>query len=148
MTGLFHYIPTREMRRFQHEMDRLFASHFAPFHQGAKQTETTSWTPRVDLVENDDTYLIYLDIPGTSKDKLEINFHEDKLTVTGDREGFVKQNGEKALILERQNGHFQRTFTLPETVASDKIEASYQDGVLTIRVPKAEKTRPQKIEVS
>ena len=145
MSTLVRFSP--EMRRLQREIDTLFDSFFPTRTQNG-EPETATWAPRVDLAETEEAYHLYLDLPGLSKDDVEINFHDGALTVRGERK--TEKQGEKQnfVRLERTFGHFYRSFTLPKTADAERIEASYQDGVLSIRVPKAEEVKPRRIQVS
>ena len=87
-----------------------------------------------------------LDLPGTTKNDVTINFHEGTLNVSGQR-CIEDRSGANAVYTERHTGHFYRDFKLPKTVNASKIEATYQDGVLTIEAPKAEMSKPLRIKV-
>ena len=146
MTSLIRFSPSTEMRRLQREIDRLFEG-FSPT-QGNGDTETAVWAPRVDLSETDEFYFIHLDVPGMSKEDLDINFHDNTLTVSGERKVEETEEQHNFVRMERTFGHFYRSFSLPKAIKTDKINANYKDGVLTIRVPKAEESKPRRIKVS
>ena len=147
MTRMIRYAPGREMRTLQREIDRVFDSFFGNGGNGDENGSAT-WAPRVDLAETEDGYLIHLDVPGMSKEELDINFHENVLTVRGERKAEEANEQRNYVRVERAYGGFYRSFTLPKAIKQDEIEANYQDGVLTIRVPKAEESKPRRIEVS
>ncbi|GIV57303.1 MAG: heat-shock protein [Rhodothermaceae bacterium] len=148
MTKLVRFSPTDDLRMLQREFDRLFDSFFAPARSGQEGSpEAPVWAPRVDLAETEDAYLIHMDVPGMSKDDLNINFHDGTLTVSGERKFETKDEDRNYVRVERQFGHFYRSFTLPKAVDESKIEAKYKDGVLEIRVPKADEVKPRRIEV-
>ncbi len=144
MTSLIRFSPPTEMRSLQREIDRMFDSFF-PKSNGDQ--EQAVWTPRVDLAENENSYLVHLDVPGMKKDELVINYQDGTLTISGERK--FEETEEKAnfVRVERRFGHFYRSFDLPKTVNADKIDATYHDGVLDIRVPKAEETKPKPIKI-
>lgn len=146
MTRLTRYSPSREMRTLQREIDRVFDGFFG----GAENNNNgnATWTPRVDLAETEEGYLIHLDVPGMSKEDLDINFHDNVLTVSGERKAEETNEQRNYVRVERAYGSFYRSFTLPKAIKHDEIEANYQDGVLTVRVPKAEESKPRRIEVS
>ncbi len=148
MNGLVRFSPTTEMRRLQREIDRLFEGLTPSRNAEGNEHETAVWAPRVDLAETEDAYLIHLDVPGLSKEQLEINLHEGVLTVSGNRKVEETEEKRNYVRVERQYGQFYRSFTLPKAVTSDNIEANYKDGVLNIRVPKAEESKPRRIEIS
>ena len=145
MTSLIRFSPSLEMRHLQREIDRVFDG-FLPGHDEAEQNQSV-WAPRVDLSETEEAYLIHLDVPGMSKDELEINFHDGTLSVRGERRAEEREENHKFVRVERQYGHFFRSFTLPKAVKHEEIGADYVDGVLTINVPKAEESKPRRIEV-
>lgn len=147
MTSLVRFSPTSELRRMQQEFDRLFESFFPARPDGNGDVETALWSPRVDLAETDDTYLIQLDVPGMKKDAFNINYQQGVLSVSGERKAEETEEKANYVRMERSYGHFYRSFTLPKAIKEDKIEASYQDGVLTIRVPKAEESKPRRIQI-
>lgn len=146
MTRMIRYSPGREMRTLQREIDRVFDGFFG--NGGNEETGSATWTPRVDLAETEEGYLIHLDVPGMSKEDLDINFHENVLTVRGERKAEETNEQRNYVRVERAYGSFYRTFTLPKAIKHEEIQANYQDGVLTIRVPKAEESKPRRIEVS
>lgn len=150
MTNLIRFTPTAELRRMQREFDRLFESYF-PTRAGNGQDpdlETAVWSPRVDLAETEEGYFIHLDVPGMQKDAFNVNYQEGVLSVSGERKTEATTEGTRYVRVERTSGHFYRSFTLPKAVKEHEIKATYQDGVLTIQVPKAEESRPRRIEIS
>ncbi len=148
MTKLVRFTPNDEMRRMQREFDRLFDSFFTPGRlENGADLETTLWTPRVDLAETEDAYQIVLDVPGMSKEDFQLNYHEGVLSVSGDRKQEEAASGANFVRVERRFGHFYRSFNLPKAVDESGIKATYTDGVLRIRVPKAEAVKPRRIKV-
>jgi HSP20 family protein len=101
----------------------------------------------MDLLETEETYRIRLDVPGMSKDDLTINYQDNELTVSGERTSTRPEDGAKYVRVERPFGHFHRAFTLPQTVDAAGIEATYENGVLSISVPKTEDVKPRQIEI-
>ena len=144
MASLIRFSPPTEMRSLQREIDRMFDSFFPT---GAGDQEQAVWTPRVDLAETEDLYLVHLDVPGMKKDELTINYQDGTLTVSGERRFENKDEKANFVRVERRFGHFYRSFELPKAIVSDKIEASYDDGVLNIRIPKAEESKPRSIKI-
>lgn len=146
MTNLVRFSSTSDVRRMQREIDQLFESFF-PARSGDSNGDSAVWSPRVDLAETDDVYLIYLDVPGMQKDDISLNFHDGQLSVSGERTFSEREEEPTFVRVERLAGSFYRSFTLPKRVDADGIEATYADGVLTIRVPKAEESKPRRISV-
>ena len=133
-----------EFVNMQHEIDRMFDR----FRGGVLDDgSTTTWLPAVDIVENADGYVVKLEVPGVNKNEVKITVQNDVLTVRGERKQEKETKDENYHRMERSYGSFQRSFTLPSSVKNDKIDASYNDGVLTIGLPKAEEAKPKEIEV-
>jgi HSP20 family protein len=144
MTSLIRFSPTTEVRSLQREIDRMFDS-FLPKANG--DSEQAVWTPRVDLAESENAYLVHLDVPGMKKEDLEVNFQDGSVTVSGTRNEQAIGEDANFVRVERRFGRFYRSFDLPKTVDSSKIEAKYEDGVLSIRIPKAEESKPKTVTI-
>lgn len=147
MTRLTRFSPSSEMRTLQREIDQLFDSFFPNRQSENGGAEKANWTPRVDLSENDEEYLLHLDLPGMTKEDISISFQDGTLSVSGERKAETKREDENFVRVERAAGHFYRSFTLPKQIKENKISAEYENGVLRIHVPKAEETKPRQIEV-
>ena len=106
------------------------------------------WAPAVDITERKDAYVVTAELPGFGTDDLEITFEDGLLTIQGERHPAPDTAGEKVHRAERRYGPFRRSITLPSHVMADAIEASAQDGVLQILVPKAEEAHAKRIHVS
>jgi len=138
----------RNLNDLQHEIDRVFGRFF-PSREGDGESTSRQavWAPRTDLVETADSYRLRLDVPGLRKEELNINFKENQLTVSGERTSDRTGEDEEYVRVERSFGQFYRSFTLPRTVNAEDITASYENGVLTIRVPKTETETSRQIEI-
>lgn len=146
MTSLVRFSPSNELRRMQREIDRLFDD-FTPGRESDGERETAVWSPRVDLTESEDAYVIHVDAPGMTKDAFHLNWQDNTLTVSGERKWTGDEERESFVRVERSYGHFFRSFRLPKAVRGDNITATYEAGVLTISVPKAEESKPRRIEI-
>jgi len=144
MTQLTRRTPNRTVRDLQREVDSIFDQFFGG---GGDDDTSTVWAPRTDLSETDDAFHIRLDVPGMTKDDITINLQNDTLTVSGERTSERKEKGEEYVRVERAFGNFHRTFTLPDAVDAENVEATYDEGVLTINVPKTEKSTRRQIEI-
>ena len=102
----------------------------------------------MDLTETEDAYFVHMDLPGLKKEDLEINFQEGSLSISGERRAEETEEQRKFVRVERAYGRFYRAFTLPQAINDAQIEAQFEDGVLNIRVPKAEEVKPRRIEIS
>jgi HSP20 family protein len=115
-----------------------------PYHTGVSPT---AWAPAVDISERKDAYLVVAELPGVGIDDLEITFESGLLTIQGERHVAPGSSEERVHRAERRYGTFRRSITLPTHVKSDAIDASTQDGVLQIVVPKAEAVHAKRIQV-
>lgn len=109
------------------------------------------WTPTMDAWETEHAFVAQLDLPGLTKEQVEVNFDRNTLTVRGSRPNSIPQNdkGEvRVFFAERTAGAFSRSVRFPQYVEASRIEATFNNGVLTITVPKAEAAKPRKIEIS
>jgi len=106
------------------------------------------WSPSVDIEEEDDKYLIKADLPGVEKKDIEVKLEGGVLSIRGEKHTEKETGkGTKRHRTERFHGTFARSFTLPDAVKADKVDASYKDGVLTLRIPKAEEAKPKAIDI-
>ena len=131
------YVPFGSLRR---EIDRLF-------DEASSENTQTVWAPRLDLSESEDAYLLRLDTPGLKKDAVQIDLEDGTLRISGERTSEHSETDEKVHRAERTYGRFFRSITLPQASDHGNISASMEDGVLTVRVPKREDTKPRRIEI-
>lgn len=134
--------PMFSLRR---EVDRLFDDAFGRTAEGAS---VAAWTPAVDVREEPTAFLFELELPGVAPEGVEVTADGGVLSVRGEKRAERKEGDESRWhIVERVSGAFRRTFQLPQNIAEDGIEATFSNGVLTVRVPKAELPQPKKISV-
>ncbi len=106
------------------------------------------WAPSVDIEEEDDRYLIKADLPGVDKKDIEVKLENGVLSIRGEKQTETETGkGTKRHRTERFHGTFARSFTLPEAVKADQVDASYKDGVLKLAIPKAEEVKPKAIDI-
>ena len=146
--SLIRWSPMRD------EVDRMFdllfpARPLAGWRGGVFDDGTygSFWTPAVDIAEHEDAYVVEAELPGLTKDDVKISIDGDVLTIKGERKQEQTKNGKNYHRTERTYGSFMRSFTLPSSVKTDKIEANYKNGILTINLPKAEEAKPKAVEV-
>ncbi len=147
MTSLTRWDPFREMMTLRTQMDRLFEDLFnlpAVWQEGET---TTFWRLPVDVIERDDAFVVRASLPGVKPEDLDISYVDNTLTIKGEIKEEVQQEGERYHLRERRFGQFMRSITLPVAIEADKIEANYENGVLTLVLPKAEEVKPRKIQV-
>lgn len=138
-------------REYDEVFDRFFgpAFPFAPigFEPPVLRTREVTWMPALDLVEVEKEYVVRLEVPGVPRENLDVQLEGAVLTLTGHRELSKKEAVENYLWEEREAGKFVRTIRLPKAVEAGKIEAMYEDGILTVRLPKIETTIKNKIVI-
>jgi HSP20 family protein len=105
------------------------------------------WTPRVDIAETDKSFIIKMDVPEVDKKNVKISVKNSVLSIKGERLQEKEESGKKFHRMERYHGTFCRSFTLPENVDIEEINATFKDGLLTVEVPKLEKTKSPEVEV-
>lgn len=111
------------------------------------EEDSVTWSPRVDIQESEEHYLVRADIPGLERDDISVSVENRVLTLKGERRR-EKTDDRENRLLERAYGQFKRSFRLPSKVENEKIKADYKNGVLTITIPKAKEAVPRKIEIS
>lgn len=138
--------PVGELDRIRREIDEMFdpaARRF--FSDGLFDRESS---PAMDVVENDDGYLVSIDLPGVDRKEIEISVADNVLTVKGEKKDAREHKDGKVYRKETWQGSFQRTLSLPHGVDPEKIDATMRDGVLAISLPKREEAKPRQIAVS
>lgn len=146
MTTLVRWEPFREMMTMRRDMDRLFDSFFNTPSLW-RENGDGSMSLALDVAEQDDKFLVKASIPGVAPEDIDISLSDNVLTIKGESRQETEKEGEKYHLRERRFGSFMRSLTLPNTVKGDEVEATYEDGVLTLAIPKAEEVKPKKIEV-
>lgn len=125
------------------DFDRIVDSFLRPTY-----ANTVNFQPSCDVSETKEHYLVSFDMPGMKKEDIKIEVQGNELVISGERHREVRdKQGEATLRHERMYGKFERSFTLPATIAADKIEAHYEDGVLNIALPKAEAAKGRTIQI-
>ena len=137
--------PIRNLRR---EMDRLFDD-LVPFRLFDEEREplTGVWNPRCDILETDNDFIVTLDLPGVKKENVTVNYQDNQLTISGERIAEEIQEKRDFIRKERTYGNFHRVFTLPQSVNAEKITANFKEGILTIKVPKSEESKPKQVKI-
>jgi HSP20 family protein len=143
--ALIRWDPVRELDSLQGDMNRLFDRFFEgrPGNGGAVRR----WIPAMDLVETGDHLVLRADLPGMSEDDVDIEIKDGVLTLSGERKAEHEEKGEGFHRVERSFGRFSRSLSLPEGVDADKVDANFADGVLEVRVPKPEESKPTRVQI-
>ena len=147
MSTLIRWEPTRELSTLRDRMDRLFSEASGRGWGGEEGLATGAWVPPVDVFETPESIILKADLPEVNRDEVDISIENNTLTIKGERKMEKEVKEKNFYRMERSYGTFSRSFTLPPTVAGDKAEASFNDGVLTLTLPKREESKPQQIKV-
>jgi len=140
-----NWSPFDQLINLREEVNRLFD---LPSGDLGRQSEFFhGWTPAVDLYEDKDHLYVRAELPGLKKEEIDVSVHDGVLSISGDRGLQEKKEGQEIYRAERFTGRFHRTVTLPKPVKVDQVKASYQDGILTVTLPKTEEAKPKQIEV-
>ena len=147
MNTLVRQDPWSLVPRLQDEINRLFGN----VNQNDSSSATATWVPAVDIHEYVDRFELYVDLPGVDPNKVELTLEGGVLTLSGQRdEQGTNDRCEEPQYQrsERGLGHFYRRFVLPDTVDSDKVNATGKNGVLTVTIPKQAKAMPRRIQIA
>jgi HSP20 family protein len=144
--------PFEDLRGAQQELNQMSPAlaHALGLHgqrQGAAIGSTPAWMPALDISERKDAYLITVELPGVALDDLQITMEDSLLTIQGERVFAHDSSEQQFHRIERRYGTFRRSITLPAHVVADAVQATVDDGVLQILVPKAEEAKPKRIMV-
>jgi HSP20 family protein len=141
--AIVRWEPARELGSLQQEVNRVFSTFFDP-----AVSSTPRWTPAVDLIEREGSFVLVADLPGMAEDDIAIEVEGDTLTLSGARTLHDETRREHGVIrAERAAGQFRRTLTLPEGVDADRIAASFDRGVLEVSIPKPEQAKPRRVSI-
>jgi HSP20 family protein len=146
--ALIRWEPARELNSLQSEMNRLFNTFFDTPTGSVANGGARRWLPPMDLVETDDHFVLRADLPGLAEGDVNVELEDNVLTVSGERKAEHESRKEGYYRIERASGSFQRSLTLPEGVNAEAIEASFDKGVLEVRIPKPEERKPRKVAIS
>jgi len=144
--AIVRWDPFRDLISIQDRMNRLFEQTLARTREDEGIAAST-WTPAVDIYETPDQVVMKAELPGLTREDIEINVRDNTLSLRGQRKFEKDVKEENYLRIERAYGSFQRSFTLPATIQQDKIKAVFRDGVLELTLPKAEEARPKQIKI-
>ena len=134
--------PFRRMERF---FDDDFFAPFRTLERGSLDEDV--WMPAIDIRESEDELVVSADLPGLTKDDIEVTVEDNRLTVSGERKWDEETREDRYHRIERAYGKFSRTLTLPSAVNAERVEASFKDGILNVTIPKAEEAKRKQIAV-
>jgi HSP20 family protein len=149
MTTMMRWDPFQDLRSAQDEMAQMspMLAHALGLHAQQASGRTSAWAPALDISERKDAYLVTVELPGLKPEDLDITMEDGLLTIQGERQFTAESSEQQFHRVERRYGSFRRSITLPAHVLAEQIEASFEDGVLLILVPKAEEAKPRRIQV-
>ena len=130
------------LNEFEAQMSRLFSGWPERVHESVE-----NWAPAVDLKEHEQDYELIADLPGLSRDDINLTVVGDIVTLKGERKYEEDKESKGFHRVERSYGSFQRSFRIPEGVDAGKVDAQFKDGVLRVKLPKPEESKPKQIEV-
>lgn len=135
-----------EFERMRREMDRLWDSFFEgkPRRRGEERVE---WLPSLDVSETKNEIVVKAEIPGIDPKDIDISLADGVLTIKGEKKQEKEEKDENYHLIERSYGSFTRSVQLPKEVKSDKISASYKNGLLRVTLPKSEETKKKEIKI-
>lgn len=145
--ALIRWDPFRELANLQERMNRLFSDWRIRPTWESEEIGQGSWIPPVDIYETADAVVLKAELPGISKDDINVEVKDNTLTLRGEKKFEKEVKEENYYRVERSYGTFQRSFSLPSTVQQDKVKAKFKDGILEITLPKAEEAKPKQIKV-
>ncbi len=140
--------PAPSVPRVRPEFDRFFERLFdIPFRRFEAPLVETEWAPALDCSETEKEFVIRLEVPGVHKENLDVSLEQNVLTISGKREFRKEHESEEYIWREREEGKFIRSLRLPKPVLADKVAATYEDGMLTLRLPKTEPAVKSRIAI-
>lgn len=139
------YEPTNLLGQLHNDLSRMFDTPWSGLAD--LSAAETSWTPPVDIKEDESHYYIKADVPGVDPKNIEVTLERGVLTISGERQGESREEANGYRRVERFRGRFTRAFSLPDTADADKVDATVRDGVLQVTINKKESSKPRRIAV-
>ena len=146
--GLIRWSPFREMEEMERRINDVFGRPLLPAIWRRTPVEEMGWAPAIEMFEKDDKFMVKAELPGMKEEDIDVSVVGDTLTIKGERKAESEVKEEDYYCCERSYGSFTRSITLPSSVEAKNIEASYENGVLEVSLPKAAEIKPKKITVS
>jgi len=146
MLSISRWDPYRDLYTLQHRINRMFGE--TGLASGHDAEGFGAWLPPVDVVEEGDNLVFRAELPGVSKDDIEVKVENGTLSLRGEKRQEKEATAESAHRVERVYGAFHRSFILPSSVDAEKIQARYKDGVLELLLPKADEAKPRRISIT
>jgi len=144
--GIRPWRPLRELEEMETHFDDFLGRFPSPWRR--LPMEEREWAPPIEMFEKEDEYIVRAELPGMKKEEIDVSVSGDTLNIKGELKSESEVKEANYYFCERASGSFFRSVTMPTGVDPAKIEASYEDGVLELTLPKAEEVRPKKVEIS
>ena len=145
MNNITRWDPFRNVASLQEQVNRLFEGNLP---HDRDQSALTAWSPSVDVYETENELVIKADLPEVAEKDIDIRVENNMLTIRGERKLEQKVKEENYLRMERSYGFFARSFSLPNTINAEQIQAQYTDGVLTLTLPKRAESKPKQVKIN
>lgn len=129
-------------REFERSLDELFSNAWR-----GSDVAGGAWIPPIDVRQTDESVEVWADLPGMSKDTIDIRVEGNVLTIAGERAGMAMEDEKASYRRERPHGRFERSFSLPVELDHTKADANYRDGVLHVSIPRAEEAKPRRLQI-
>jgi len=146
MNTITRWDQSRGLTSLQDQLNRLFEDSFTRDRSG--HADLATWAPPVDIYETENELVVKADLPDLQDKDIDVRVENNTLTIRGERKFEKDTNEDNYLRVERAYGSFMRSFSLPNTVSSDSIQAEYRNGVLTLHMAKREESKPKRIKIS
>ncbi len=144
--AIVRWEPFRDLVTAQRDFDRLFQAAFSP-QTSETELSTRSWAPPVDIYETEDAIVLKAELPGVDAKDVEVRVEDNTLYLKGERKFEKEVKEQNYHRVERSYGSFARSFSLPNSISSDKVKAEFKDGLLTLTMPKREEAKPKTIKI-
>ena len=146
--SIIRWEPFRDLVSTQDRFNQLFNDTFARAFGDQQEVSSRAWIPPADIFETGDSLVLKVELPGINPDDVEIRVEDSTLYLKGERK-FEKEVKEENLHrVERSYGTFTRSFALPNTIDADNVNAEYENGILTLTMPKREEAKPRTIKIN
>ena len=140
--------PFSELRNLQEDVNRFFGANLPRLFNQEEGLLRGNWSPSVDIYEDQNAIMLEADLPGLKPGDFDLSVENYTLTLRGERKFEKRSEGDNYHRVERSYGSFVRTFTLPQTVNVEDVQAEFKDGVLRVTLPKREEVKPRQIQVA
>jgi HSP20 family protein len=146
--GITPWRPMRELEEMERRFENIFGRSFLPAIWRRFPAVEMGWAPAIEVYEKEDKFVVKAELPGMKKEDIDISISGDTLSIKGERKAESEVKEEDYYCCERSYGSFSRSISLPSSIDTEKIEASYKDGVLEVSLPKVPEVKAKKVDIS